>query len=51
MNELSPDAYSIANMGLIEIFSGCEKKEKDPDRIWKALSKAYGEDYFLTVVE
>ena len=51
MNELSPDAYSIANMGLIEIFNGCEKKEKDPDRIWKALSKAYGEDYFLTVVE
>ena len=51
MNDLSPDAYSIANLSLVEIFLGIAKKENDPARIWKALKKAYGEDYFLTVVE
>jgi len=51
MNELSPNAFSIANLSLIEIFTSCSKKERDPARIWKALKKAYGEDYFITVVE
>ena len=51
MNELEPNAYSIANLSLIEIFIACVKKEKDPNRIWKALKKAYGEDYFLDPVE
>ena len=51
MNELSPEAYSIANLSLIEIFQGCQKKETDPARIWKALKRAYGPDYFITVVE
>ena len=51
MNDLSPDAYSIANLSLVEIFVGCSKKESDPARIWKALKRAYGADYFITVVE
>ena len=51
MNNLAPEAYSIANLSLIEIFMGIEKKEKDPSRIWKALKKAFGEDFFLGPVE
>ena len=51
MNELCPEAYSIANLSLVEIFMGCQKKENDPARIWKALKRAYGSDYFITVVE
>ena len=51
MNELEPKAYSVANLSLIEIFQGCEKKEKDPARVWKALKMAYGEDYFISPVE
>ena len=51
MNELSSDAYSVANLPLLKIFDGCVKKEKDPYRIWKALHKAYGEDYFLNPIE
>ena len=27
MNQLSPDAYSVANLSLIDIFKGVEKKE------------------------
>lgn len=30
---------------------GCAKKERDPARVWKALLRAYGKDYFITVVE
>jgi len=51
MNKLTPDAFSVANLSLIEIFLGVAKKENDPSRIWKALKHAYGEDFFLTVVE
>ena len=51
LNDLSPDAYSIANLGMIEILMGCAKKERDPARVWKALKRAYGKDYFITVVE
>lgn len=51
MNELSPDAYSVANLSLIEIFKGCVMKESDPARIWKALKNAYGEDYFVKPIE
>lgn len=51
MNDLSPESYSVANLSLIDIFMGCAKKESDPSRIWKSLNLAYGEDYFLTVVE
>lgn len=51
MSELAPEAYSVANLSLIEIFMACEKKEKDPCRIWKALKKAYGEEYFVGPVE
>lgn len=51
MNKLSPDAYSVANISLMEIFKGVMKKEKSPNRIWKALKEVFGEDYFLTVVE
>ena len=36
---------------MIEILSGCAKKERDPARVWKALKRAYGKDYFITVVE
>ena len=51
MNKLSPDAYSIANLSLIDIFIGVEKREKDPHCVWKALKRAYGEDYFIVCVE
>ena len=51
LNDLSPDAYSVANLSLIELFTGCAKKERDPARVWKALLRAYGKDYFITVVE
>ena len=51
MNDLSPDAYSVANLGLIEIFMGVQKKEKDAGRVWKALKIAYGEEYFIGPVE
>lgn len=51
MNDLCPDAYAIANLSLVEIFLGTAKKESDPARIWKALKRAYGSDYFITVVE
>lgn len=51
MNKLSPDAYSIANLSLMEIFRGVSKKERAPNRIWKGLKTVFGEDYFLTVVE
>ena len=51
MNDLSPDAYSVANLSVLDIFRGCAKKETDPARIWIALKKAYSEDYFINVVE
>ena len=51
MNELSSDAYSVANLSLTEIFKGCSLKESDPARIWKAIKLAYGEDYFIKPVE
>ena len=51
LNDLAPDAYGIANLSLIEILMGCAKKERDPARVWKALKRAYGKDYFITVVE
>ena len=51
MNELSTDAYSVANLSLVEIFKGCVLKESDPARIWKAIKSAYGEDYFIKPVE
>jgi len=51
MNKLSPEAFSVANLSLIEIFLSVAKKENDPNRIWKGLKRAYGEDFFLTVVE
>ena len=51
MNDLSPESYSVANLSLMDLFIGCAKKENDPSRIWKSLNLAYGEDYFLTVVE
>ena len=51
MNDLSPEAFSVANLGLMAIFMGLAKKEHDPARLWKGLKKAYGEDYFITVVE
>lgn len=51
MNKLSPDAYSVANMSIMEILKGVQKKEKSPNRLWKALKEVFGEDYFLTVVE
>ena len=51
MNNLTPEAYSIANLSLVEIFLGVAKKENDPARIWKGLKRAYGEDYFITVIE
>ena len=51
MNDLSPDAYSVANLSLTEIFKGCVRKEGDPTRIWKALKLAYGDDYFVKPVE
>ena len=51
MNDLSPDAYSVANLSLVDLFAGCARKENDPARIWKALNMAYGDDYFITVVE
>ena len=51
MNRLAPDAFSVANLSLFEILHGVAKKENDPSRIWKALKRAYGDDYFLTGVE
>ena len=51
MNDLTPDAYSVANLSILDIFRGCAKKETDPARIWIALKKAYSEDYFINVVE
>ena len=51
MNELATDAYSIANLSLLEIFKGCAMKETDPAKVWKCLKKAYSEDYFVNVVE
>ena len=51
MNKLSPDAYSIANLSLVECCIGIAKKESDPGRIWKALNRSFGEDYFIAVVE
>ena len=51
MNDLSPDAYSVANLSLIEVFAGVQKREKDAGRIWKALKLAYGDDYFIQPVE
>ena len=52
MNELSPDAYSVANLTLKQIFKGCAQKESDPARVWNTLKLAYGhEDYFVSVIE
>ena len=52
MNELSPDAYSVANLTLKQIFKGCALKEQDPARVWNTLKLAYGhEDYFVSVIE
>ena len=51
MNQLSPEAYSVANLSLVNILEGCAIKESDPARVWKAIKLAYGEDYFIKPVE
>lgn len=50
-NKLSPNAYSLINLTLEEIFADLAKIETDPNRIWKCLNEAYGTDYFLAVIE
>eukprot|EP00347_Sterkiella_histriomuscorum_P002492 403367942 len=50
-NKLSPNAYSLINLSLEEIFNDLSKVETDPNKIWKYLDHAYGTDYFLAVIE
>ena len=50
-NKLSPNAYSLINLSLDEIFWALAQMETDPTKIWKQLNEAYGVDYFLQPVE
>lgn len=50
-NKLSPNAYSIINLSLEEVFRGVAQVESDPNRVWKQLNEAYGTDYFIGVIE
>jgi hypothetical protein len=53
MNKLTPDAYSIANLELVELFKQLRKKCDDPRILWEALhdNKAFGDDYFILIIE
>ena len=51
LNELSPNAYSIANLPILEIFQALYLKEADPGIVWRNLNQAYGQDYFIVCVE
>lgn len=53
MNQLSPDAYSIANLSLSQIFQNLAIRITDPQILWRALHKesAFGSDYFFQIIE
>ena len=50
-NKLNPNAYSLVNLSLEEIFTNLAQIEVNPNKIWKYLIEAYGDDYFLAVIE
>jgi len=50
-NALSPDAYSLANLTVPEIFQGLSSINKDAKVIWNELHQAYGKDFFLRIIE
>jgi len=51
LNKLSPNAYSLANLTMDEVFQGLSLIEGDPYVIWKSLHNAYGTDYFISIIE
>ena len=50
-NKMSPNAYSLINLTIDEVFSQLTKVEGDPYILWKNFYEAYGEDYFIFIIE
>eukprot|EP00347_Sterkiella_histriomuscorum_P000413 403375961 len=51
MNKLSPNAYSIVNLSITEIFTALKVVHQNPEVIWEEIHVHYGQDCLLTIIE
>lgn len=44
--ELAPSSYGLLDMSLLQIIEGIRAMEKDPQKLWKTLTKVYTRQFF-----
>ncbi|CAI2361286.1 unnamed protein product [Moneuplotes crassus] len=49
--ELAPSSYGLLDMKIDQILEGVKAMEKDPQKLWKSLTKAYTRQFFDSIIE
>ena len=49
--ELTPESYGLIEMSLQQILEGIRAIEKDPGKLWKALTKTFTRKFFDSIIE
>ena len=49
--ELAPSSYGLLDMTLQQILEGVKAIEKEPSKLWKAMTKIYSRQFFDSIIE
>ena len=48
---LAPSSYSLLDMTLAQILEGIKAMEKDPNKLWKGITKIFTRQFFDSIIE
>lgn len=49
--ELAPSSYGLLDMTLQQILEGVKAMEKDPNKLWKGITKIFTRQFFDSIIE